>query len=238
MSEELIDTILHEIRELYPNDNQQLSSREQNILDLYNEQAELELETALLNAQNDLSDEHISEAELQEYLRSAEQDVTEARASYTLRNKIIQDILITDPLLKAVHAGSNATQVERNLLPLLNARDSLSMLQSQLVTELRETHTKLSERERANLVAVQKNRELTQELMELVEQTKPMATNEIEDPGARAQLASLERDIKPLEQKWRVLKSLLAGAIVGSGVDWARDPVLRDLVLDDEDEMV
>ncbi|KAL9067965.1 MAG: hypothetical protein Q9157_006636 [Trypethelium eluteriae] len=238
MSKESIDTILREIRELYSIDSQQLSTREQNILGLYNEQAELELETALLNAQDDLSDEHIPEAELQEYLRIAERDVTKARASYTLRNKIIRDILITDPILKAVHAGSNATQVERNLLPLVNARDSLSMLQSQLVTELRETHTKLSETERANLVAVQKNREFTQELMGLVEETKPKATNEVGDPGARAQLASLERDIKPLKQKWRVLKGLLAGAIVGSGVDWARDPVLQDLVLDDEDETV
>ena len=56
---------------------------------------------------------HVSDAELQEQLQNAERDVIEARASYTLRNKIIQDTLITDPILKAVHASSYATKLER-----------------------------------------------------------------------------------------------------------------------------
>ena len=125
----------------------------------------------------------------------------------------------------------------RNLLPLINARDCLSMLESQLAINLRETHAKVSNVKRANMIATQKNRKLTQELMDLVEQTKPPTMSEVQDHEARARLANLEREIKPLTQQWRVMKGVLAGSIVGSGVDWARDPTLRDLVMDDEDEM-
>lgn len=112
------------------------------------------------------------------------------------------------------------------------------MVQSQLATKLNETYARVSEAQRANAIAVRKNRELTEELMDLVQQTKPKRTEEIEDPRLRAQITNLEREIKPLIQKLRILKSLVAGSIVGSGVDWARDPTLLGLVLDDEDEMV
>lgn len=37
----------------------------------------------------------------------------EARASYLLRNNITDQVLITDPVIKAVHGGSTATFEER-----------------------------------------------------------------------------------------------------------------------------
>ena len=64
-----------------------------------------------------VSDYHVPDAEMQQHLQIAERDVTEARASYILRNKIVQDVLITDPILKAVHSGSNATRAERYSVP-------------------------------------------------------------------------------------------------------------------------
>ena len=112
------------------------------------------------------------------------------------------------------------------------------MLHSYLATNLDEMHAKLFEVERSNMVAIHKNKDLTQELMELVQQTQPKATTEVSDLQQQAQLTYLEREIKPLKRRWRVMKSLLTGTIVGSGVDWARDATLQDLVLDDEDEMV
>ncbi|KAI9660969.1 MAG: hypothetical protein M1821_009296 [Bathelium mastoideum] len=237
MSEISEHDILRAVDELCYADRQDLSAREQQILDLYSEQEEIRLEQALLNARTGLSDTIQNSNGLQEQLQIAEREVLEARASYMLRNRVIQDVLITDPILKAVHAGSHATLTERNLLPLVNARDVLSMLQSQLAATLNETHTKISEAKCANMLAVEKNRELTQELMDVVQQTKPRTIDEFQSPEARAQLMHLEREIKPLRQKWRVLKGLLAGTIVGSGVDWARDPALQALVLDNEVEM-
>ena len=56
------------------------------------------------------------------------------------------------------------------------------------------------------------------------------------DPKLREGLEELEASAKASRQRWRVLKSLVSGVVVGSGADWARDEELRDMVLDSEDE--
>jgi len=50
---------------------------------------------------------------LDEQLRLAEREALEARAGYMLRNKIIENVLVADPILQAVHTGSRATSAER-----------------------------------------------------------------------------------------------------------------------------
>ncbi len=46
-------------------------------------------------------------------LKDAEKEYLEARAAYILRQSVVEDVLVTDPILKAVHSGSNATSTER-----------------------------------------------------------------------------------------------------------------------------
>ena len=46
-------------------------------------------------------------------LKNAERACLEARAGYILKNSIVEKILITDPVLKAIHSGGNATPAER-----------------------------------------------------------------------------------------------------------------------------
>jgi hypothetical protein len=48
-------------------------------------------------------------------VKDAEKACLEARAKYILKNSIIENILITDPVLKAIHSGGNATPAERFL---------------------------------------------------------------------------------------------------------------------------
>jgi len=43
----------------------------------------------------------------------AEREALEARATYMLQNRIVENALITDPILKAVHAGTNANVLEK-----------------------------------------------------------------------------------------------------------------------------
>ena len=47
------------------------------------------------------------------HLKNAERACLEARAKYILNTSIVEKVLITDPVLKAIHAGSNATPAER-----------------------------------------------------------------------------------------------------------------------------
>lgn len=44
----------------------------------------------------------------------------------------------------------------------------------------------------------------------------------------------LEGRLAASEQKWRVIKGTASAVVAGSGVDWARNPELRDVVLDPE----
>ena len=53
------------------------------------------------------------DAEPESLLKVAEKDCLEARAAYLLKSSIVESIVITDPVLKAIHSGSNATPPER-----------------------------------------------------------------------------------------------------------------------------
>lgn len=46
-------------------------------------------------------------------LSVAQKELLEARASYHVRQNVVNDVLQADPLLKAVHAGTNGTPSER-----------------------------------------------------------------------------------------------------------------------------
>jgi len=46
-------------------------------------------------------------------VKNAEEEYLEARAAYILRQSVVEDVLIADPILKAVHSGANATHTER-----------------------------------------------------------------------------------------------------------------------------
>lgn len=83
------------------------SDAEQLALRLYDQLHQLELQQSLLEAQQSavhtadiatLSDEAV-----QEQLARAQQEAMEAKAEYELRNRITHNVLVMDPVLKAVH---------------------------------------------------------------------------------------------------------------------------------------
>jgi len=53
--------------------------------------------------------EMVSEKDLQD----ASERLLEAKARYALRNTIVESVMMANPVLKAVHAGLNATPIER-----------------------------------------------------------------------------------------------------------------------------
>lgn len=48
-----------------------------------------------------------------EELRTAERELLEARASYSVRRKVVESVIMTDPTLKAVHSRQHVTHTER-----------------------------------------------------------------------------------------------------------------------------
>lgn len=95
------------------------------LLALWDQLNDLKLEVAMMEAQaNPPSDvqeapgvngekEAVNEQVSEATLKEAEKECLEARATYTLRQSVVEDVLMADPILKAVHSGPNATPTQR-----------------------------------------------------------------------------------------------------------------------------
>lgn len=87
-----------------------------------------------------------------------------------------------------------------------------------------------------NIIINRENAELATRMVALAAEANTHRKEDIEDPRLRQQLDDLEVEMKLSKQKWRIMKATASATIVGSGVDWARDPKLLEIVLDEEGE--
>jgi hypothetical protein len=124
----------------------------------------------------------------------------------------------------------------RRILPLVTENDTVSMMHGALTSKLAYTTRSLSTAEQGNMVANQKNRELAQIMLTLAEEMKAQSVQDIEDAQLRQRVDAVERELK--DSRWRVktLKGILAAMVVGSGINWAADEALTELVMEDEDD--
>jgi hypothetical protein len=83
--------------------------------------------------------------------------------------------------------------------------------------------------------ACRRNIDLATELFDLAGELKERKNVDMNTQGAE-QLQNLEADFKASRRRWRVVKGVASGIVAGSGVDWASDETLRDVVLDPENE--
>ncbi|XPS73388.1 hypothetical protein M3J09_005535 [Ascochyta lentis] len=207
-------------------------------LELYDQLQELELQQSLLQAQEtahvaDVST--LSDDDVQEQLIVAEREAMEAKAEYEMRNRITHNVLVTDPVLKAVHGGEETSFVEKRLLPLITENDTVAMVHGRLASKLAHTTRALVAAEQANIVANQKNRGSSKTMLALAEAMKSQSTEDIEDPRLREQIESVEKELKESRRRMKTLKGIISAMIVGSGINWAADDSLTELVMDGED---
>ncbi|KAF1959933.1 hypothetical protein CC80DRAFT_440129 [Byssothecium circinans] len=215
------------------------SDLERRALELCDQLQELELQRSLIEAQEsahvpDVS--ALSDDVLQEHLITAQREAMDSKAKFEIRNRISHNVLIMDPVLKAVHGGEDSDFAEKRILPLITENDTVSMVHGSLSSKLTSTAHALSLAERSNIAANQKNRELSQTLLELAEEMKAQSTEDIEDPRLRSQVKAVEKELKESRRRMRTLKGIISAMIVGSGINWAADEVLRELVMDDEED--
>ena len=122
------------------------------------------------------------------------------------------------------------------MLPLITENDALSMLHGILASRLASTTHAMSSVEQNNITALDENRELSRKMLKLAEKVKAQSVDDLGDPGLRQQVESAEKDVKDSRKRAKTLKGIISAMIVGSGINWAADEELRDLVLDDEDD--
>ncbi|KAL5388425.1 hypothetical protein DPSP01_002998 [Paraphaeosphaeria sporulosa] len=212
------------------------SETEQFALQLYDQLRELELEKSLLEAHvKDVSDvSALSDDVLHEHLMAAEREAMEAKAKFEIRNKVSQNVLIMDPVLKAVHGGQHHT-VEKRLLPLISENDAVSMVHGLLTTKLANTQRILSAAERGNIATNKENRNQSRTVLELAEEAKAQSIEDIGNLSLREQVGKAEANVKESRKRTAIIKGILSAMIVGSGINWAADEELRELVMDDEE---
>ncbi|KAH7077799.1 centromere protein H (CENP-H)-domain-containing protein [Paraphoma chrysanthemicola] len=212
---------------------------EQLALGLYDQLRELELQQSLLQAQQtthvvDVSE--LSDDALQEQLTVAQREAMEAKADYELRNRITHNVLVMDPVLKAVHGGERTGYAEKRILPLITENDTVSMVHGSLAAQVTSIQQAISAAQQANIVANRKNKELSQTMLALAEEMKAQSAKDIEDPKLRDQVSAVEKELKESRRRMKTLKGVLSAMIVGSGMNWAADQDLTELVLDDEED--
>jgi cytochrome c-type biogenesis protein CcmH/NrfG len=127
--------------------------------------------------------------------------------------------------------------LHRDLLPLIEKRDESSINVAKHATEVAFIRNDLTEVESETARVIRRNVKLTSTLFELAEQVKQKEASRLDDEETQDQIRRLEAVMKASRQRWRVIKGVASGVVAGSGVDWARDARLREVVLDlDGDE--
>ena len=83
---------------------------------------------------------------------------------------------------------------------------------------------------------VKKNQTLAPDLIALAREVRAAKGDAVAASGFQDRLEEAREDSVEARKRWRIMKSVVAAVVVGSGVDWASDDSLKELVLDDEDE--
>lgn len=110
------------------------------------------------------------------------------------------------------------------------------MVHGSLSEKLASTIRAIGKAEQGNIIANKENRELSHTLLALTEDLKVQTTEDIEDRQLRDQVKMVDKELKESRKRMRLVKGVLSAMIVGSGINWAEDEILRELVMDDEDE--
>ena len=114
----------------------------------------------------------------------------------------------------------------------MQRRDDASIAVAKHATDMGNVREALNNAQSQAFRVSRANVELTSELLRVVDQVKQRKQTTSSDPKTRRRLGEAERDLKTSRHRWKVVKGLVSGVVVGSGVNWAKDQELMDMVLE------
>ncbi|KAI5287347.1 hypothetical protein KEM54_006052 [Ascosphaera aggregata] len=199
-----------------------LSEKEKEVMRLFELVEEQRLERALLV--QDYEQAH-GQGDMQGELEEAQKELVEAKATYEVSRRATRMLLMTDPSVRAVHADS-ISPTEQDILSMVHLN-----IESSRVSCLKD----LGNAEVENMILIEENRELVRSISELVQDNKTWR-EEFTEPQLRSQLERLEIEQEAARAKCITMKRIVSATIVASGVDWASDEKLTELVIDDESD--
>ena len=124
----------------------------------------------------------------------------------------------------------------RDLLPFIQKRDEAAIAVAEAASTTGDLRGQSTQAQSDTLRATRRNVELAGKVLDLAAQVKDKKSGYAHDEETQNEIQRFEGDMKASRQRWRVMKGITSGVVAGSGVDWARNTVLREMVLDPEDE--
>jgi len=124
----------------------------------------------------------------------------------------------------------------RRILPLVTENDTVFMMHGTLTSRLAHTTRSQSTAEHSNMTENQRHEELAETMLALAEEMKTQSAHDIEDAQLRQRVDAVDKELKDSRRRAKTLKGILSAMIVGSGINWAADEGLTELVLEDEDD--
>ncbi|XP_071794564.1 centromere protein H-like [Asterias amurensis] len=167
--------------------------------------------------------------QLKERTLRLQQQLLQESTNHSLKELAVKRLQLSDTLLQTLFpASSNQASLEQRD----KFNDSTSK-QIELVTEVI-GHQKVCQRVQEELDAVRKeclehkkkNREVMMELLQINEQKEKQASNYDDDKQQQA-----EEEINRILSHITIGRNILQGLVVGSGVNWAEDKDLKEVML-------
>ncbi|ETS86914.1 hypothetical protein PFICI_00742 [Pestalotiopsis fici W106-1] len=211
-----------------------LSEDEKRVLELYDRLQQLQLEIALITAQKN----YTPSTSRAQTVEDAQNDLLESRARYVLRNQVTESVVMANPVLQAVHGGTNASPIEKDLLGVLAKRDSASIALADQTTSTKQINEEIMDVRSRTLQLSRQNVDLASQVLSLAGEAEERKAAAVEDTEQAEEIAQLEQEVKASRQRWRVMKATASAIVAGSGVDWAADEQLKSIVLDEDDDGV
>ncbi|RKF64679.1 hypothetical protein OnM2_017096 [Erysiphe neolycopersici] len=215
--------------------NSILTQKENQILESYDELLELDLEIALIKANDTLIRGNLSLDEPEDVseldISNAQHALLHAKALFQIRCKVIEAVLITNPIINAVHTDDIGASVhQQDLLRLLEKRDELSFSLTQLSRKVSDLQDELLKLEIENMRISSENKKLVASMLRLIKE----ASSETEQTESSQELEKIKSEVALARQRWKIMKGTVSALIVGSGIDWSRDSKLLQIVLEED----
>lgn len=121
-------------------------------------------------------------------------------------------------------------------MPLVNRRDALSITHTNVSNNMSQTLSALTTAEVENIKIHKHNAEQARILLDRIAESRAQLNTDMQDPKIQSQIEKLRQEVRNNRLKMRLIKGVVSATIAGSGVDWAHNEELRDLVMDDEQD--
>ena len=118
---------------------------------------------------------------------------------------------------------------------MIARRDVLALASANLSSELLEIKSSTTAIEAADLKAGDHNRFLSASISALSSEIEQWKQEVRGTERFKPRLIEVNEEAQTARERHRIMKNTVSAVVAASGVDWARDPELLNLVMDDDD---